>query len=100
MQTFDKPLKLHQVIQKTGLTRDEITQKINNGTFPKPLKLNKQTVWRESKINEWQQKQTEPLHVALHSILKKIVPQIKEWLSLFMLLLKIWELIEQISKNF
>jgi predicted DNA-binding transcriptional regulator AlpA len=96
MQTFDKPLKLHKVIQKTGLTRDEITQKINNGTFPKPFKLNKRTnAWRESQINEWRQKQTEPLH----SILKKIVQQ-KEWLSLFILLLKIWELMEQISKTF
>jgi uncharacterized protein len=33
MQTFDKPLKLNEVIKKTGLTRNEITQKINNNTL-------------------------------------------------------------------
>jgi predicted DNA-binding transcriptional regulator AlpA len=43
-------LKLPQVQQITGLTRDEITQKINAGTFPKPFKRN---AWLKSHIDNW-----------------------------------------------
>ena len=43
-------LKLHQVIQITGLSRTEITQKINSGTFPKPFKQN---AWLTSQIDDW-----------------------------------------------
>jgi predicted DNA-binding transcriptional regulator AlpA len=57
MQTFDKTLKIHQVQQITGLCRNEITQKINAGTFPKPFKRN---VWLKSHIDDWLQNQTEP----------------------------------------
>lgn len=50
MQTFDKILKIQQVIQITGLSRTEITQKINAGTFPKPFKRN---AWLTSQIDDW-----------------------------------------------
>lgn len=56
-------LKLHQVIQKTSLTRDEITKKISVGTFPKPFKLNKCTnAWLESQIDDWLQNQNGQAH--------------------------------------
>jgi prophage regulatory protein len=47
-------LKIQQVIQITGLSRHEISQKINAGTFPKPIKLNKRTsIWLKSHIDDW-----------------------------------------------
>lgn len=42
------------VLQRTGLTHSTLYYFINEGTFPKPLKLGKRTVaWKESEIDEW-----------------------------------------------
>jgi predicted DNA-binding transcriptional regulator AlpA len=48
-------LSLPQVQQRTGLTRNQITEKINNGTFPKPFKRN---IWLKSHIDNWLQNQS------------------------------------------
>jgi prophage regulatory protein len=51
-------LKIQQVQQRTNLSRTEIIQKINAGTFPKPIKLNKRTnIWLKSQIDDWLQNQ-------------------------------------------
>jgi predicted DNA-binding transcriptional regulator AlpA len=67
MTRHEKILKLSAVIEQTGLTRNKITQKINNGTFPKPFKLNKQNAWLETEINYWLKKEK------LKNLLKQII---------------------------
>jgi len=42
------------VLDITGLTNSTLYYFINEGTFPKPVKLGKRTVaWKESEITAW-----------------------------------------------
>ena len=42
------------VLSRTGLSNSTLYYFINEGTFPKPVKLGKRTVaWKKSEIDEW-----------------------------------------------
>lgn len=50
----DRILRLKAVLERTGLSRATLYRKIQNGTFPRQLKLNTRCAgWRESAINDW-----------------------------------------------
>jgi prophage regulatory protein len=47
-------LRLKDVISTVGMKRSWILQKVNEGKFPKPIKLgDRANAWRESDIIEW-----------------------------------------------
>ncbi|MDA8740769.1 AlpA family transcriptional regulator [Rhodobacteraceae bacterium] len=47
-------LRLRDVISTVGMKRSWILQKVNEGKFPKPIKLgDRANAWRESDIIEW-----------------------------------------------
>lgn len=51
---MDKLLKLKEVIAIVKCSRSLIYLAMNEGTFPKPIKLMKRSVvWLESDINNW-----------------------------------------------
>lgn len=54
-QQSTNPLwRLPTVIAQTGLSKSEIYRRINNGTFPKPLKLGARAVaWPAVEIDIW-----------------------------------------------
>jgi prophage regulatory protein len=46
--------RLPTVVAQTGLSKSEIYRRINNGTFPKPLKLGARAVaWPAAEIDTW-----------------------------------------------
>jgi prophage regulatory protein len=56
MQT-DKPdriLRLPAVLDRTGLSRSTLYRKVDQGTFPRQIKLSERCAgWRESAIDAW-----------------------------------------------
>ncbi|WP_269514136.1 helix-turn-helix transcriptional regulator [Brevundimonas subvibrioides] len=51
---MQKLLRLPQVIERTSLRRSTIYEKMGNGSFPKPVKLNlRANGWLESEVNGW-----------------------------------------------
>jgi prophage regulatory protein len=47
-------LRLPAVRARTGLSRSTIYQRIDDGRFPKPIRLGRRAVgWIESEIEEW-----------------------------------------------
>ena len=54
METAERLLRLPEVIERTGLSRSSLYQRINQGTFPKPIKLGKRaSAWPCSEIDQW-----------------------------------------------
>lgn len=52
--TQDSIIRLKMVMQRTGLTRSTIYRKINDGTFPRQIRLSTNCIgWYESAINRW-----------------------------------------------
>jgi prophage regulatory protein len=52
--TPDRILRLKAVLDRTSLSRATLYRKIENGTFPRQIKLNPRCAgWRESAINDW-----------------------------------------------
>ena len=50
----ERILRLNTVLDRTGLSRATLYRKINDGTFPKQIKLSSRCAgWRESSINAW-----------------------------------------------
>ncbi|HEY9552867.1 helix-turn-helix transcriptional regulator [Allosphingosinicella sp.] len=50
----DRIIRINAVLARTGLTRSTLYRKVQNGTFPKQLKLSARCAgWRESAVNEW-----------------------------------------------
>jgi len=50
----ERLLRLDHVMSRVGLGRSTIYRRINQGTFPAPVKLGHRAVaWRESDINRW-----------------------------------------------
>lgn len=49
----DKFLRLPKVIDKVGLQRTAIYDKISSGDFPEPVKLGNVSVWLESELDKW-----------------------------------------------
>lgn len=47
-------LRLPQVIERTSLRRSTIYEMMGNGSFPKPIKLNRRSNgWIESEVSGW-----------------------------------------------
>lgn len=53
----DRILRIEQVLEVTGLSRSSLYRRINDGTFPKPLRLGGDTSraigWLESEVTAW-----------------------------------------------
>lgn len=47
-------LRLPAVLKATGLSRSTLYRKINQGTFPKQIKISDRCAgWRQSAVNAW-----------------------------------------------
>lgn len=54
VQSPDRILRLGAVLDRTGLCRSTLYRKIDNGSFPRQIKLSTRCVgWREAEINQW-----------------------------------------------
>lgn len=52
--TPDRIIRIDTVLARTGLTRSTLYRKVQNGTFPRQLKLSERCAgWRESAVNAW-----------------------------------------------
>ena len=52
--TPDRILRLKTVLERTGLSRSTMYRKMDNGTFPRNIKISTRcTGWRESAVVEW-----------------------------------------------
>ena len=50
----ERILRINTVLDRTGLSRATLSRKINDGTFPRQIKLSTRCAgWRESAINSW-----------------------------------------------
>ena len=50
----DRIIRIRTVLDRTGLSRSTLYRKINDGTFPRQVKLGQHSAgWRESAINAW-----------------------------------------------
>lgn len=53
----DRFLRLNAVLEITGLTRSTLYRKIDDGTFPRQIRISTRcTAWRESAVQEWLRK--------------------------------------------
>ena len=51
---LDRLMRLEEVLSYTGLSRSELYRQIQEGTFPRPVRVGKRAVrWRESEVVEW-----------------------------------------------
>ncbi|MFD1259268.1 helix-turn-helix transcriptional regulator [Entomomonas asaccharolytica] len=54
MQTESKRLiRLHEVMNLTGLSRASVYNYIKSGIFPPPAKFGKSSLWEYTEIQEW-----------------------------------------------
>lgn len=52
--TPERILRIKAVLDRTGLTRSTLYRKIQNGTFPKQVRLSARCAgWHESAVNAW-----------------------------------------------
>ncbi|RZA28098.1 MAG: AlpA family transcriptional regulator [Proteobacteria bacterium] len=52
----DRILRLNAVLDRTGLSRATLYRKIQQGTFPKQVRIAARCAgWRETSVNEWMQ---------------------------------------------
>lgn len=50
----DRILRIKAVLAQTGLSRSTMYRKMDNGTFPRSIKISARcTGWRESAVAEW-----------------------------------------------
>jgi prophage regulatory protein len=50
----DRILRIKTVLERTGLSRSTMYRKMDNGTFPRNIKISMRCAgWRESAIAEW-----------------------------------------------
>ncbi len=50
----ERILRLRQTLERTGLSRSTLYEKISAGTFPAPVNLGVRSVgWLESEVDEW-----------------------------------------------
>jgi len=50
----DRILRINTVLDRTGLSRSTMYRKMQNGTFPKNIRISTRCAgWRESAINAW-----------------------------------------------
>lgn len=54
--TPDRILRIAAVLERTGLTRSTLYRKIQQGSFPKQVRIAARCAgWRESAVNAWLQ---------------------------------------------
>ena len=52
--TPDRILRIKTVLERTGLSRSTMYRKMDNGTFPRNVKISTRCAgWRESSISAW-----------------------------------------------
>ena len=52
--TPDDILRINTVLKRIGLSRSTMYRKMENGTFPRNLRISTRCVgWRESAVNAW-----------------------------------------------
>lgn len=52
--TGERLLRLREVMRKTGMGRSTIYRKMDQGEFPRPVRISPSMVrWRESEIEQW-----------------------------------------------
>jgi prophage regulatory protein len=50
----DRILRIRTVLERTGLSRSTLYRKIQQGTFPKQLRISERCMgWRESAVEAW-----------------------------------------------
>lgn len=49
----DRLLRMPQVLDRVGLKKTVIYERIKAGTFPKPIKLGSASAWLENEIESW-----------------------------------------------
>lgn len=50
----DRILRIGTVLDRTGLSRSTLYRKIENGTFPRQVRISTRCAgWRESAVNAW-----------------------------------------------
>ncbi len=55
-----KILRLPNVLDRTGLSRSTVYQRVTEGSFPKPVSLGARAVgWIETEVDEWIARQIE-----------------------------------------
>jgi prophage regulatory protein len=52
----DRFLRLPDVLLSTGLTKTVLYGGVKEGTFPRPLKYGRASLWPESEIRSWKDK--------------------------------------------
>ena len=62
-------LRLPAVKTKTGLSRTTIYNRVNNGSFPKPIKIGVRAIgWLENDIDKWVAHQLEQSRITFHVV--------------------------------
>lgn len=52
----DRILRIKTVLDRTGLSRSTLYRKVQNGTFPRQVRISIRCAgWRESAVNAWMQ---------------------------------------------
>lgn len=54
MTDNDRILRIRAVLDRTGLSRSTLYRKVQNGTFPKQVRISTRCAgWRESAVSAW-----------------------------------------------
>lgn len=59
IQTAPRLLRMPQVLERVGLKKTVVYDRIKDGTFPKPIKLGSASAWPENEIDAWITQQIE-----------------------------------------
>ena len=53
-ETPDRIIRINTVLDRTGLSRSTLYRKVQDGSFPRQIKLSDRCAgWRESAVNAW-----------------------------------------------
>ncbi len=53
-ESVDRIIRINAVLERTGLSRSTLYRKIQDGTFPKQVRIATRCAgWRESAVNAW-----------------------------------------------
>lgn len=59
LQANTRLLRMPQVLDRVGLKKTVIYERIKAGTFPKPIKLGSASAWPEHEVENWIAQQVE-----------------------------------------
>lgn len=67
----DRILRIRTVLERTGLSRSTLYRRIEQGNFPKQIRISERCIgWRESAVEAWMRRPTsEPTPDALGDLL-------------------------------